>query len=89
MDRDADRSDPRGLIYEAYQIAGIGDQDCRTIFFDWALGLPDDLDANVTLRALHDRYAPQYPEHPMTAVLANGFSAKKPADRPRRRKSRL
>ena len=32
--------DPRGLIAEAYRM-DIGPEDCRTIFLDWALGLPE------------------------------------------------
>ena len=31
--------DPRGLILEAYRMQ-LGPEDCRTIFLDWALGLP-------------------------------------------------
>jgi hypothetical protein len=32
--------DPRGLIYEAYRME-IGPAECRSIFLDWALGLPE------------------------------------------------
>lgn len=65
--------DPRGLLFEAYRIEGIGAADCRTIFFDWALGMPDDLDAMQAVRRAHEHYAPQYPDHPMTEVLAEGL----------------
>ena len=36
--------DPRGLLYEAYQIDGISLADCKTIFLDWALGLDYNID---------------------------------------------
>lgn len=63
--------DPRGLIFEAYRM-NIGPEDCRTIFFDWALGQPDSVDAE-HLRILLDRYGRSQPDHPMTAVLVEGF----------------
>jgi hypothetical protein len=33
--------DPKGLMREAYRIDGITGGECRTIFLDWALSLPD------------------------------------------------
>ena len=33
-------ADPRGLILEAYRM-DLGPEDCRTVFLDWALGLPE------------------------------------------------
>ena len=74
-------ADPRGLIFEAYRME-IGPEDCRTIFFDWALGLPEGAGA-AEIRALLDHYAPAHPDHPMTAVLREGLA---PADHPRRRR---
>jgi hypothetical protein len=72
--------DPRGLIQEAYRMR-VGPADCRTIFFDWALGLPEGAgtEAIATLLA---HYEPSHPDHPMTAVLREGLE--RPA-RPRRR----
>ena len=35
------RLDPKGLIREAYRIEGITAAQCRSIFLDWALSLPD------------------------------------------------
>ena len=29
--------DPRGMIFESYNIEGISIEECRTIFLDWAL----------------------------------------------------
>ena len=44
--------DSRGLIREAYRIEGIGPADCRTIFLDWALSLPEGTDTRAALEAL-------------------------------------
>jgi hypothetical protein len=82
----SDDLDPRGLIREAYRIEGITAWDCRSIYLDWALGLASD-PAEAT-RALLDRYAPDAPDHPMTAVLREGVeTAARPRDtRPKRRR---
>ena len=80
--------DPRGLIYEAYRIKGITSQDCRSIFFDWALGLKSELDPIEQLNIIYNVYAEVNPGHPMNAVLEEGlskFSRKK--TRRRRRQS--
>ena len=80
-------ADPRGLILEAYRMA-IGPADCRTIFFDWALGLPGPAGA-AEIAALLAHYGPRHPDHPMTAVLREGLerAAAPPARRRRARKS--
>jgi hypothetical protein len=60
--------DPRGLIREAYRIEDIGTEDCRSIFFDWAMGLAPGVDPGEAAQALRAAYA--VPEdHPMTALL--------------------
>lgn len=64
--------DPRELIHEAYRIDGIVAPSCRSIYLDWALGLPADADGAAATAALLDHYAPQHPDHPMTAVLREG-----------------
>lgn len=69
MDKRSDSNDPRGLIWESYRIDGIDPESCRSIFFDWALGLPDGIDLQAAAQALSQRFAPQFPDHPMTAVL--------------------
>lgn len=74
-------ADPRGLIYEAYRM-DLGPEDCRTIFLDWALGLPDG-GGPAEIRTLLDHYAAAHPGHPMTAVLRAGLD---PATPPRRRR---
>ena len=81
------RYDPRELIHEAYRIEGIGAADCRSIFLDWALGLPAGLAPAEAAAALLAHHAP--PEgHPMTALLreaAAGDAGRGPAGRGRRR----
>jgi hypothetical protein len=67
-----DIHDPKALIREAYIIDGITDSQCRSIFFDWALSLPVEMDTQESLAVLIDRYAPNNPDHPMTEVLHNG-----------------
>lgn len=60
--------DPRGLIHEAFRIEGIGPEDCRSIFFDWALGLPEPAEASRAARALLAHHgAPE--DHPMSVLL--------------------
>ncbi|MEM8753163.1 MAG: hypothetical protein AAGF90_09325 [Pseudomonadota bacterium] len=73
--------DPRGLILEAYRIEGIGGADCRTIFFDWALGVADGRDAGEDAAALLAHYQAEAPDHPMTAVLREGLGAPRPKRR--------
>ncbi len=67
--------DPRGLIVEAYRIDGIHEADCRSIFFDWAMGTPAERDMVADTRALLSFYEAGAPDHPMTKVLREGGSA--------------
>lgn len=66
------RHDPKGLIREAYRISGITPEECRSIFLDWALGLPDDVPQQEALAALVAAYSGEAPGHPMTEVLRAG-----------------
>lgn len=75
--------DPRGLIRDAFAIEGIVEPDCRSIFFDWALGLPEQADARAMIAALVEHYADQPDDHPMMVVLREGLE-KQARDRPRR-----
>ncbi|MEM9782940.1 MAG: hypothetical protein AAF899_10720 [Pseudomonadota bacterium] len=82
----AETLDPRGLIREAFAIEGIGPEDCRSIFFDWAMGLAPGLDPGDAARQLAEAYgAPG--GHPMTALLEE---AQRQAEggRPSRRRGR-
>ncbi len=73
--------DPRGLIFEAYQL-DLDAADCRTIFFDWALGHTGTV-GPAEIANLLKTWEPQHPDHPMTAVLRDGLN--RAADGPRRR----
>ncbi|MEM7295388.1 MAG: hypothetical protein AAF330_01990 [Pseudomonadota bacterium] len=77
--------DAKGLIRESYRIDGITKEDCRSIFFDWALSLAPDQDSREMIEACLAHYAGEAPEHPMTAVLTEGLT---PASRPVRRGGR-
>ena len=77
-----DENDPKGLISEAYKIAGITDAECRSIFLDWALGVPIEKDTQTIVRKLLLVFEVAAPEHPMTATLREGL---KNFENPRRR----
>ncbi|WP_170338699.1 hypothetical protein [Ruegeria arenilitoris] len=82
MARSDDPNDPKGLIREAYRIDGITLPECRSIFLDWALSLPDGRDQKQALTELHAVYTAQDADHPMTQVLREGLDT---AQAPRRR----
>ncbi|MDG1127618.1 MAG: hypothetical protein P8N68_00855 [Paracoccaceae bacterium] len=67
--------DPKGLVAEAYRIEGITPGECRTIFLDWALSLPDGSDSRTVLALLVERHDSQAPDHPMTQVMREGLQA--------------
>ena len=58
--------DPKGLIREAYRIEGITAPECRSIFLDWALSVPED-DQTGRITRLIQHYG--MTDHPMTGVL--------------------
>ena len=72
--------DPKGLISEAYKIEGITAEECRSIFMDWALSMPDGTGPQAPIMTLLERHG--QPDHPMTVVLREALA---PAERPRRR----
>ena len=74
--------DPKDLIYDSYRIDGIDAGECRSIFLDWALSLPDTEETQDAIAQLLARYAPDNPDHPMTTVLRDGQAA---AAKPKRR----
>ena len=80
--------DPRGLIREAYRIEGIGEADCRSIFFDWALGLPAETDPAAAAAELMAHHADQPADHPMTALLREAAAGRGGDDFGRRRRRR-
>ncbi|SEW05382.1 hypothetical protein SAMN04488515_0835 [Cognatiyoonia koreensis] len=76
-----DARDPRGLIREAYRIDGITAGECRTIFLDWALGVPADQDTKTEVKALLVQYADEPTSHPMTQTLIAALRDAAPAKR--------
>jgi len=79
MERDP--MDHKGLIREAYRIEGIGPPECRSIFLDWALSLPEGADQAKAIGAMLARYGEDMPDHPMTRVLQDGLVSVGPARR--------
>ena len=65
--------DPKGVIREAYRIEGITEAECRSIFLDWAIGVPIGTDARDQIGELLALHGSQTPDHPMTRVLAAGL----------------
>lgn len=78
--------DPRGLIVEAYRISGVTEADCRSIYFDWALGAGAERDLAADTEALLAHHGPAAPDHPMTKVLRESRGAPRPARRRGRRR---
>lgn len=78
--------DPKGLIAEAFKIDGITAPECRSIFLDWALGVPQGQDMQGEARKLIAHFDGQYPaDHPMFETLRAALEA---APAPRRRGGR-
>ena len=61
--------DPKGLIRESYRIEGITPPECKTIFFDWAVQVPQAADPAAHIAFCIAHYGAEQPDHPMTAVL--------------------
>jgi len=80
--------DPRGLIHEAYAIEGIGIEECRSIFFDWAVGLDSGLDTVAAAKTLHADLAGKNPDHPMSRLLAEAAEGTRHGRRRRGRQAR-
>lgn len=73
--------DPKGLIYEAFRIDGITDAECRSIFLDWALSLPEGTNQRAALVALCEDTPPG---HPMTILLTQARDQQPVSSRGRR-----
>ena len=72
---DENTLDPKGVIRESYRIEGITEPECRSIFLDWAIGVPTGADARHYIQRLLDLYGADAPDHPMTRVLTDGLEA--------------
>ncbi|SDW42503.1 hypothetical protein [Litoreibacter albidus] len=81
--------DRKGLIREAYKIDGITVGECRSIFLDWALNLPDGVENRAAIEQLLTIYGDTPHDHPMTAVLRAGLDDAQTAKRRGGRKARL
>ena len=79
-------ADPKGLIQEAYNIEGISEQDCRSIFFEWTFGTDVGNELSDLVNSLHQYYMDKYPSHPMTKILAEGALQPKIQSNQRRRR---
>lgn len=76
-----DPDDERGLIRESYRIDGITSAECRSIFLDWALGLPAGADHHAPVQRLLAKYSDQPADHPMTLTLMAALKNTGPARR--------
>ena len=63
-------------------------EDCRTIFLDWVLGLPDTTDMREAIEAMLVEHADMDDAHPMKAVLREGLVERQRTRPSRRRASR-
>lgn len=69
MARVTDSTDPKQLIFESYRIDGISEPECRSIFLDWAISVPEGEDSTALIRTLIQRHGAANPDHPMTGIL--------------------
>lgn len=81
--------DRKGLIREAYRIEGITAGECRSIFLDWALSIPVQVEPKEAITALLDTYSQEPADHPMTAVLREGLATQPTARRRGGRSARV
>jgi hypothetical protein len=81
----ASDADPKGLVRESYRIEGITLEECRSVFIDWALSLPEGTSVPEAIEALLALYDTDDPDHPMGAVLREGLVT---GPEPRRRGGR-
>ena len=83
-----DYNDPKALIRESFNIEGIKIEECRSIFLDWALSLPNDVDTTETISLLLEKYG-DHKEHPMLLTLKEGLIKKVSPIRRGGRKGRM
>ena len=70
-------NEPKGLIYESYQIEDITEEECRAIFFGWTLTLNECFDPVDEIKKLLKTYGSSNPNHPMTKILKAGEKKEK------------
>ena len=81
-----DPLDPRRLVAEAYAMEGIDAAQCRSVFLDWLMGLPAELDQRAAIEEMLARHGRSAPDHPMTAILSDGLAPSPPRQRRGRRR---
>ena len=81
MQNEAHPLDRSKVIREAFRIDGIGLADCRSIFLEFVLGLPDGLDGAEAAQAMLDHHADQPADHPMSQVLREAVDGRAKARR--------
>lgn len=81
-----DTLDPKALIREAFRIDGIVIEECRAIFLDWALGVPDGSDMQALIGQLRAQYQREPEDHPMHMVLLEGLGKVAQGDQNKGRK---
>ena len=69
-----DANDPKGLIAESFRIDGITEPECRSIFLDWALSLPEDRTPQEAAAQLLTIHQGRPRTHPMSGVLREALS---------------
>lgn len=82
----SDPFDPKGLMKDAFIIDGITVSECRSIFLDWVLGVPEGRDIRKEVAVLIAHYKGLTdPAHPMIVTLASALEV---SEQPRRRGGR-
>lgn len=70
-----DPLDPKNLIRDSFQIEGISEPECRSIFLDWALSLRDIEAYRSAINEMVSRHVATAPaDHPMLKVLREGLA---------------
>lgn len=75
MPRTDDVFDQKGLIRESYRIEGITLAECKSIFLDWAISVPPEVESPEWVALLLEKYGTAHPDHPMTSVLRDAQNA--------------
>ena len=84
-----DKFDPTGVIAEAFRIENISASECRSIFFDWALGVPSDAETRTWVQTLLTRHEGEGQDHPMIQTLTAALQQAAPPIRKGGRAGRL
>ncbi|MDE0589763.1 hypothetical protein OU789_07495 [Halocynthiibacter sp. C4] len=66
-------ADPKGLIRESFRIEGISSAECRSIFIDWSLSLPNEVDPKAAIAELLEQHKSAPEDHPMLEILRDGL----------------